>query len=106
MFSFWMLLQRLSNFTTCSFWSSLFLGTPQALARENEQGPNSPLGAFLNLDDFIGYKAVSFAVYPFSCLLIGSLDKAEYLAIALIKPIFQVLDAVLLLRLYICLMRV
>src|SRR5690348_6270911 len=49
---------------------------------------------------------MSFAVYACCSLLIGSLDKAEYLAITLIKPIFQVLDAVLFLCLYICLMRV
>src|SRR5690348_10530445 len=49
---------------------------------------------------------MSFAVYRRSCLFIGSLDKAEHLATALVKPVLQVLYPVLFLSLYVCLMRV
>jgi len=59
------------------------------------------LDAFLNLDDFIGFQAVGLAVYRCCRLLVGSLDKAEHFATALIKPILQVLYAVLFLCLYI-----
>src|SRR5262245_27235905 len=64
------------------------------------------LDAFLNLDEFIGFKPVGFAVDPCCCLLGGSLYQAEHLATALIKPILQIPDAVLFLRLYIGLVRV
>src|SRR5689334_25278280 len=43
------------------------------------------------------------AVYLCCCFLVGSLNQAEHLAAALIKPIFQVIDAVVFLCLQICL---
>jgi hypothetical protein len=49
---------------------------------------------------------MGFAVDRRSRLLVRSIDQAEHLPTALIKPILQVLDAVLFLRLHVCLVRV
>jgi hypothetical protein len=49
----------------------------------------------------IGFQAVGFAAGPGGGLLVGSLNEAEHLPMALIKPLLQVLDAILFQCLYI-----
>jgi len=98
------------------YWAPLALAVrPRSVAavyRRDFDGPHRytsrqrALDAFLNLDDFIGFQAMSFAVDHCCCLFAGSSNQAENLTTVLIKPIPQVLYAVLFLRLEICLMRV
>src|SRR6266567_8405242 len=73
-------------------------GTAQALAHSPEQGPNSPLGAFLDLDDLSCQQPMGFAVYRCSGFFARSLDQAKNRAAAFIEPVLQVIGPVLLLN--------
>ena len=49
-------------------------GTAQAPTHSPEQGPDSPLGTFLDLDDLSCHQTMGFAMYRFSGLFARSLD--------------------------------
>src|SRR5258707_8273955 len=70
----------------------------QVLARAPEQGPDSPLRAFLDLDDLICHQPMSLAMHRFSGCFARGLAQAKDRARAFIIPVPQVLDPVLLLN--------
>ena len=53
----------------------------------------------LNLNNLLGDHAMGFTVDAISCLRVRCIDQAEDLPFTLVHPIFEVLDAVLFLRL-------